>query len=685
MRQRRRSLIAFGLLALPADAWAEEPYALDQVVVTATRQNEALRDLAGNTEILDAGTIDAVRPQRPSEILNRVPGVNIQQGSGEEHLTAIRSPVLNGGAGAGSFLFLEDGVPLRAAGFGNVNGLYEANAEQSGRIEVVRGPGSALYGSNALHGLINFIPRDPPKNFEAVVDGTYGQYGTERLTGTVGDTVGRHGMRLGVVEAHEDGWRSATALDEQKVVARSVWRGDEDTVTSTLSGQMLDQGVGAYMVGPRAYQDRAAAKGNPNPAAYREAQSARGMSRWQHDLDSDTQLSLTPYVRYTAMDFMMHYTPQTPIQKNAHGSVGTQAALYRTVGARSSVILGLDSEYTDGWYYETQNKPTLVQGRSVYTQGVHYDFATTATVFAPYAHAEWQVLDSTRLVTGLRTEYTRYEYQNNLATGTVGLYFRQGSRGDDFLTLTPKVGLVQDWAPWVSSYATVTRGARAPQVTDLYALQYRQVPGQVKAETLDSMEVGTRARFDGVSVDLAAYWMHKKNVFYRSSNGLNVSDGATDHRGLELGVSAPLPAGFDIGVSASLALHTYAYAYTDTSAGATGVIASVHKNGLMPEAPRHQGTLRLGYTPWEGTRAELEWMHVGAYTTDNAGTHSYGGHELFNLRLAADLSSALSVNAKAMNLFDRAYADRATVSVVGVDQYFPGAPRTVMVGMTARF
>ena len=85
--------------------------------------------------------------------------MNIQRGSGQEHLTAIRSPVLTGGAGAGSFLYLQDGVPLRAAGFANVNGLFESGIEFAGSAEVFKGPGPALYGSNAVHGLVNVQSR----------------------------------------------------------------------------------------------------------------------------------------------------------------------------------------------------------------------------------------------------------------------------------------------------------------------------------------------------------------------------------------------------------------------------------------------------------------------------------------------------------------------------------------------
>ena len=81
--------------------------------------------------------------------------------SGQELLVAIRSPVLPAGAGQGSFLILEDGVPTRASGFGNVNGLFELHHETAEAIEVVRGPGSVRYGSNAVHGLINFIDPEP--------------------------------------------------------------------------------------------------------------------------------------------------------------------------------------------------------------------------------------------------------------------------------------------------------------------------------------------------------------------------------------------------------------------------------------------------------------------------------------------------------------------------------------------
>ncbi|HIJ62622.1 MAG TPA: TonB-dependent receptor [Rhodospirillaceae bacterium] len=661
------------VLALAADGG--QPHALDTMVVTATRQEGKLLDQPGNTSVIDTGDIDFLRPQRPAEILNQLPGLNIQQGSGAEHITAIRSPALNGGAGQGSFLFLEDGVPLRAAGFGNVNGLYEANLEQAGSVEVVRGPGSALYGSNAVHGLINVVPRAPARQFEGDLAASAGMFGDRRLLGSLSDSFGASGYRLSAEDNHNSGWRQDTRLDEQKWIGRQQWTGGEDSITSTISGQNLNQQTGAYINGKDAYLNAALAKTNPVANAYRRADSVRAMARWQHDLSDSLQLSVTPYTRYTEMDFLMHFVPSQAIQKNQHYSFGSQNAVYKSIDGGHSIIAGTDIEFTEGSYSEVQTKATFVQGGSTYPKGVHYDLGARSTVVAPYLHSEWQVLDHTRLIAGTRLEATLYDYTNNAGNGIFGLYQRIPSRSDSFVTITPKLGAVQQWRDWLSSYVNLSRGARAPQVTDLYELQNRQQTGQIKAESADSAEIGTRGTVDGLRFDTTAYWMAKNHYFYRAADGTNVPNGKTLHRGLEASVNAPLPLGFDVTAAASWALHTYAFNRPDAT-----LINSVRKGSLIPEAPRTLANLRLGRNILEDCRVEVEWVHMDNYFTDNADTHSYGGHELFNLRATARMTDRLSINATVMNLTDRAYADRAAITTTGIDQYFPGSPMTIMAG-----
>ena len=125
----------------------------------------------GAVSTLSSELISSTAADRPAEILNQAPGVNIQMNSGQEHLIAIRAPVLRSGAGQGSFLILENGVPVRSPAFGNVNSLIEPHLEIAEAIEIIRGPGSAKYGSNAVHGLVNVIL--PAPGDEAYVRGSY--------------------------------------------------------------------------------------------------------------------------------------------------------------------------------------------------------------------------------------------------------------------------------------------------------------------------------------------------------------------------------------------------------------------------------------------------------------------------------------------------------------------------------
>ncbi len=142
----------------------------DEIIVSATRSALKTKDYAGSVSVINQEQLTLIALVHPSEALNEVAGVNIHRNSGQEHLTAIRSPVLTGGAGAGSFLYLEDGVPLRAAGFSNINGLFEGALELASGAEVTKGPGSVLYGSNAVHGLVNILSVRPTKDQNLSLD-----------------------------------------------------------------------------------------------------------------------------------------------------------------------------------------------------------------------------------------------------------------------------------------------------------------------------------------------------------------------------------------------------------------------------------------------------------------------------------------------------------------------------------
>ncbi|MGS2721204.1 TonB-dependent receptor [Paraglaciecola aestuariivivens] len=146
------------ILLLPISLLAEElEPEVEKITVSATRQAAGMLDVASNISQINQDTLQLIEHQHINQALVRVPGGWISRGNGQEHLTAIRSPVLTGAGGCGAFYIAQDGISARAPGFCNANQLFDLNTLQAANIEVIRGPASTFYGSNAVHGVINIL------------------------------------------------------------------------------------------------------------------------------------------------------------------------------------------------------------------------------------------------------------------------------------------------------------------------------------------------------------------------------------------------------------------------------------------------------------------------------------------------------------------------------------------------
>lgn len=628
--------------------------------VTVTDRIERASDRPESIDIIPVEDIHVL--VHPAEALNAVAGVNIHRGSGQEHLTAIRSPVLTGGAGAGSFLFLENGIALRAAGFANVNGLFEAGTEFANQIEVFKGPGPAEYGSNAVHGLVNVVTPAPGSGNHATIIGSTEGYG--RLT--VGHDL-TNDFRVSVSLAHDDGFREDSGFDQQKAELRYRTDFGDWDVDAIAGFNNLNQETAGFLQGPDAYRDDVLRFTNPNPEAFRDGKNYRAQLKLSRDLDigeGNTRLVLTPYARRAELRFLRHFVPGQALEKNGHTSFGLQTAL---IGDGWSV--GVDGEYTDGFLYEFQDNPN----RFSFVQGLHFDYEVQALVLAGYAQKSFE-LDRLRIDIGARGEYTSYDYDTLAAPGTSGRFIRSPDRTDDYFTLTPKLGLTYNASNDVTLFARAARGSRAPQTTDLYAVVQNQVPGQAGVETLDSLEGGVRFGHGTTRFELAAYTMWKDNFFFRNAAGFNVTDGKTRHTGVEFSYRMPLTHWLSASGEWAVADHTYAF-----DAPSSGVRAG----NKVDTAPDTLGTIRLSAN-FDKIGAGIEWRHVGRYFTNEANTASYPGHDIFVARGSYDLSDTLRLFSRVDNVLDTQYADRADFAF-GNERYFPGRPRTLFVGLTAEY
>ncbi|WP_084395979.1 TonB-dependent receptor [Henriciella aquimarina] len=661
-------------------ATAQSPDGVERllpVTVYGDRTNEQ----PGSVATLGADTIDEIDADHPAQILNELPGVNIQMNSGQEHLIALRSPVLTGGAGQGSFLILENGVPTRSPAFGNVNSLFEIHHEVADAIEVVRGPGSAKYGSNAVHGLINVILGEPtPDDYldTRISGSTLNRYKAD-LTGNLDDTA-----RLSLSLQDDAGWRDNTGVEQQKISGQYAFEaaGWEGLAWITFSN--LNQETAGFIEGYNAYRDDDTAKSNPNPEAYRDAQWAMGAVRLSRELGPG-ELTLTPYYRWQEMAFAQHFLPNGGVEENGHDAVGFQSKYEVEASDRLTWRIGADVDLASGWLKETQLEPFgFFPGDDRFPVGVHYDYDVDTTMLGLWTEAEWAVSETVMVLAGLRGETHDYDYETDVPAGVNGRFKVPDDREDSFDLLTPKLGAI--WTPQgssVSYYVNYARGERAPQASDLYRLQSQQGIAEADVETMDSIEAGARGSgLDGRLVfDVAAYYAEKENFFFRDSDGLNVTDGSTKHQGIEANAAWDLLGDglFTLSGTASYAEHTYTF--DRVVASGSEVIRSGNE---VDTAPNWLGDLRLTWRPTEAFEASLSAEYIGEYYTDPGNTQTYPGHTSTQARASYAFSEDLEAFVIVRNLFDLNYADRADLAF-GANRYFPGEPLNATFGIRKRF
>src|SRR5688500_3186351 len=111
----------------------------------------------------------------------------------EQHTMAIRQPI----GYRSLFLYLEDGIPIRTTGDFNHNALIEINMAALKTMEIIRGPASSLYGSEAIGGAVNFITQPPSQILTAHIQAETSNLGYKRTDFAVSNTFGKLGLYAG--------------------------------------------------------------------------------------------------------------------------------------------------------------------------------------------------------------------------------------------------------------------------------------------------------------------------------------------------------------------------------------------------------------------------------------------------------------------------------------------------------
>ncbi len=680
-------------------AYADDTTSLNEVTVTATREGQLVSETPASVDVIKDKTIREVKPTHPSEIMSQVPGVWVNVTGGEGHQTSIRQPLTTNPV----YLYLEDGVPTRSTGFFNHNALYEVNLPMAGGIEVTKGPGSALYGSDAIGGVVNVLTRKPPRQGEVETSLEAGSYGWKRALITGGNSFGNHAFRADLNLSHTDGWREHTAYDRQSGTLR--WDsavGDDALLKTVATFSNIDQETAGSSAISKDDYDNHPTK-NYTPISLRKVQAFRLSSAYEKEM-GDTLISVTPYYRYDNMDLLanwaLSYDPTRYTTQNQ--SLGALLKYRRDFAPmRARLILGLDLDNSPGSRVENRLKTTTsgsgyTKVYESYTMGPRvYDYDVTYRGAAPYVHGEISPLEKLRITAGLRYDHVTYSLDNRFGTTPVAaggkFYGQVGDTDITFTHLSPKLGLTYALNEAHNAFVAYNHAFRTPSEGQLFRPSVASTAAAARAAAessqnlkpirVDSYEIGLRGRLNHiVNYEVSTYYMTKKDDILSSKDPLtnastSTNAGKTEHKGIEIGLGLQIADLWRLDSAYSYAKHTYADWVTKDGD---------FSGREMSLAPRTIANTRLTFGDTRRGQAQLEWLHFGSWYSNDANTYKYPGHDLLNLRGQYPIALDISLFANIHNLTDKRYAESTGVSS-GFATYSPGLPRTISVGIQAKW
>ncbi len=678
------------------------PVNLQGVVVSASREQEKRTETPAAISQVSPQLIADTKATAPYQLLNKVAGVYMVDLGAEQHMMAIRQPITTNAV----YLYLEDGLPIRPIGIFNHNALYEINQAGVRSIEVVKGPASSLYGSNAIGGAVNFLTQKPTPLPTAGASVQGDGFGYRRLDASASGTVGKLGVFVGGYLARQrGGWQDYTDFDKRSGTARLDYAFTAQTrlIASGTYNYLNTQTPGSLDSAhfySRRYQSN-------NRFTNREVTAVRGSLRLEHDWSPSQQTALTAFTRYNSTGQLPSYyigdvyDPTTRKYAYSAGQVNNQS--FHSYGAlaqhradlgflNSRLIVGGYFDYSPSTYFARYldiQKDVANNYYTGYTDTGRFldNYNINLYNAAAYAQYEVQATKALRLVGGLRYDRVQYQFANNLSGSQTT---KKAAQNNVYNLVAPKLGLTYALGENRGLYANFSTGFEPPETSSLYSSRQRAELTQANFNNYEAG--GWLALLDRkVYIDLSLYQMDGRNEII--SVGLNdntnntqyVNAGATRHRGIEYSLTYAPVSEVNFRFSGTNARHTF-LTYTEFVQKQD----RDYSGNRMSNAPDWIANGEVFYKPRfvPGARLGLEWQHIGSYFTNTANTKTYAGYDLFNLRLGYRLPQpslrGLEVWVNVVNISNKLYAVNATTTQYGTT-YSAAAPRTVTLGLGYTF
>jgi outer membrane receptor protein involved in Fe transport len=659
-----------------------EVFELEDVTIAATRSRQKAIDYPARINLLNNKRVNEIPALSADELLRAIPGVSVSRGA--SFLSSSTVSLRGMGSEQGRTLVLVDGVPVNKTDGGSVN-WNAINTADIHQVEVIKGPGSSIYGGNAMGGIINMTTPVPEEGLHGDISQSYGTFNTLQTQAGISGNNNKLFWGINGTYRTSDGYITTPAdevdeyteesfLDEQTINGRFGYFVTPDQTIEIAGGYYSGKrGTGANFTGYGFENEELASE----DGSYNHYQNINGRLLYSRKLNTRSHLDITLYGQRENYQNIRENLRNERITRydveSIRSDVGLLSTLNFQLGNAHSITTGIDIKNggVDGNdIYITSTDKVINLGKMLLT-GIYVQ--DEIVLFNP----KWQLL------AGLRYDYAGfYDGSFVVENPTNETLFLQDFEEDlpdaDFNAISPRISVQYHEPQKYRIYMGYSRGFRAPVLDDM--CRTGRISGgmklanpDLKPEYLDNVEIGGDL-FAGKMITISPTVYYSKGTDYHAyiatgdslvlNNRLRpirIKDniGKVDIIGIELA------AGIDVTENINLSL---AYSHINTEIIEYKRFDDELDDDLVGKALVYQPTdIFHASMAWDNrfVNLYLSYHYKGAQWLNDINTEEIDAFGNIDLHLWRPVYAGLSASLKVHNLLDEDYVDSRNIIAPG--------------------
>ena len=658
-----------------------EVKALGDITVEATRVNESLYEIPASVGSVDKDAVQFGKEQLGlDESLNQVPGIFMQNryNINQDLSISIRGFGLADFGVRGVRVYV-DGIPNTLAdGQSNIDAIDLGSV---GRIDVLRGPSSSLYGVSS-GGVINIYTEEPTP--EPFIEGraTVGSYNFSQLQLKAGGQRENVDYLVSAQRMNYDGFRRHSHGEKTLINSKFRWNIDE-TSDLTLTANILDKPIAED---PGAL-DRASFDADPESVRANninfDAEETVDQQQiglvFNKQFNPHHETTLRHYYIFREFDNKLPFPNAVAFDRFFVGG-GAQHTYTDT-------LFGHGNRLTFGFDIDSQMDVRKNFGNALGDVG-GLSFNQDEDVFSwgVYAQNTFDITDTLHLRFGGRYDKVEYDFTDNfLSDGN-------DSGSTEFDEISPQVGLLWEAHEAVNLYGTISRSFETPTTSEFATPDGSGgLNSDLDAQVATNYEIGVKGVLPGrASYQISLFHIDTENELVLVGENPNGNDyftsvASSDRNGVEAAVTfQPIP-GLDVILSYTYSDFEYdKYPLFDD----LGNVIGNFDGNTIPGQPEHFGYAEIAYYHPSGFYGSFNLQAVDEIITDDGNSDAADGYVIGNMRAGytaymggTEIQPFIGVN----NIWDEDYVGKVRINATGGRYFEAGTPVNVFAGISITY